>query len=371
MPIVIAKRFGRWWNGWLTCQRRSTNCRVRGEDSRDLLARQPLRPRRSRQPRLRLEQQKRRHPLHAESTQLVLPFEEVTEDFFVMASKLVVIYRFVCKRTAKSYIGKHECDPTGWPSAGIGRLPDGYGGSGKWLRAARKKHGDDAFTWAVLEVVPLGADWQEAERQQVAAERACSERRCMNIVEGGEGTTSADHANPTFRARRAAGMRRVWADPAYRAKLVAAGSRPATVQRLRQQASAGGRAGGRVSGPRNVRKIPRQSLVGGSRHGASRRKLQGAMTRRDHGLAPLPWDNQLLSNAGEKPNMLPVAPPRQPQPGGKVAQVLAVLIARPTSPTEVASKTGMSELEVRYKIDQLVNLGWPIVNADGAYRVAT
>ena len=138
-----------------------------------------------------------------------------------MGTGHVVIYRFLCAPTGKTYDGKHECDPTGWPSEGCARLPDGYPGTGRWVKAARRKHGDSAFSWAILEVVPPGGDWQDAERRHVAAERTRVGKLCMNIRDGGEG-----HSIRTGREH----MLRVWANPAFREKMRGVGQRMSQAQ---------------------------------------------------------------------------------------------------------------------------------------------
>ena len=130
-----------------------------------------------------------------------------------------IIYAFRSPGSGAVYIGKHECDPEGWPRRGNGRLPDGYPGRGVAVANFHAKHGD-RVEWRILAVVPL-ADWPRAERRAVDLARAVFGRKCANIADGGLGLTSAV-------AQRLA--RKRWSDPGYRdaqcEAFRAAGSRP-------------------------------------------------------------------------------------------------------------------------------------------------
>jgi hypothetical protein len=136
----------------------------------------------------------------------------------------VVIYAFRSPGSGSVYIGKHECDPTGWPRRGNGRLPDGYTGSGNVVPRFHRRHGA-AVEWRILAVV-ADADWPRAERRAVHLARLIFGRRCVNIRSGGEGFTSAEarslNADPLVKAKHSASMRQSHARPEVKARRSAA-----------------------------------------------------------------------------------------------------------------------------------------------------
>lgn len=304
-----------------------------------------------------------------------------------MGTGHVVIYRFLCAPTGKTYVGKHECDPAGWPSEGCARLPDGYPGTGRWVKAARRKHGDSAFSWAILEVVPPGGDWQDAERRHVAAERTRVGKLCMNIRDGGEGhsiRTGREHmlrvwANPAFREKmRGVGQRMgraQWEDPEKRERMRAAlakGQRNALSPSARARQSAAAREHWCDPVFRAERlAVLRANQREGSRRGADAWLLRAALRRRDAGEPPLFYDNRVLAEAGQAANPLPVPPPRDPLPRSKVGEALAALRRGPHTPDSLGAAIGLSPQDARYKIDALIRLYWPIENEGGVYRLVT
>lgn len=101
-----------------------------------------------------------------------------------------VIYRFTAP-SGKTYVGKHVCDPSGWPDAGTGRLPDGYGGSGPYIRRAHAKYGQ-SMAWGILERVEARAVLGGRERYWIVHERHRVGKLCQNVTSGGDGFTSED-----------------------------------------------------------------------------------------------------------------------------------------------------------------------------------
>lgn len=119
---------------------------------------------------------------------------------------LAVIYAFRSPGSGAVYIGKHNCDPTGWPRRGGGKLPDGYSGSGKIVSRFHRRHGS-FVEWRLLSVIGGTPDQvNEAERRAIRLTRRIFSRLCVNVLDGGEGHTSASaiaaNADPILRARR-------------------------------------------------------------------------------------------------------------------------------------------------------------------------
>lgn len=138
-----------------------------------------------------------------------------------------VIYAFRSPDSGAVYIGKHECNPEGWPRRGNGRLPDGYPGRGKVVERFHRKHGA-AVQWRILAIVPL-EEWPRAEGRAVDLARAIFGRKCVNIRDGGRGGTRADAL-------------RMWADPGHRAKTSAAIKDASNRPEARARLSAAARA---------------------------------------------------------------------------------------------------------------------------------
>lgn len=132
-----------------------------------------------------------------------------------------VIYAFRSPRSGATYIGKHQCDPEGWPRRGTGSLPDGYRGSGVVVGHIHRRHGA-AVEWRILAVVDGDKDLvNRAERRAVRLARHLWADRCVNIREGGDGFTSAE-------AR--ASLKAMWADTQHRAFISATSSTAAKAQ---------------------------------------------------------------------------------------------------------------------------------------------
>jgi len=101
-----------------------------------------------------------------------------------------IIYAFRSPGSGAVYIGKHQCDPEGWPRRGSGKLPDGYRGSGVAVRNFHLRHGD-RVQWRILATVTGGRDAvNAAERRAIRLARALFGRACVNRQDGGDGFTS-------------------------------------------------------------------------------------------------------------------------------------------------------------------------------------
>ena len=128
-----------------------------------------------------------------------------------------VIYAFRSPGSGAVYVGKHQCNPDGWPRRGTGPLPDGYRGSGVAVVNFHRCHGA-AVQWRILAVVDgdRGAV-DAAERRAIRLARSVFGRRCVNRQAGGEGMTSEDArallARPEVRERLAAANRARAASP--------------------------------------------------------------------------------------------------------------------------------------------------------------
>lgn len=111
-----------------------------------------------------------------------------------------VIYAFRSPGSGATYIGKHNCDPDGWPRRGTGPLPDGYRGSGVAVANFHRRHGA-AVQWRILATVAGGRDAvNAAERRAIRLARALLGKRCVNHASGGDGLSSQD-------------AKAMWADP--------------------------------------------------------------------------------------------------------------------------------------------------------------
>jgi hypothetical protein len=86
------------------------------------------------------------------------------------------IYLTVCKVNGKKYIGKYE-----------GKETDRYLGSGKLLRRAIKKYGEDQFERMILEKFNSAEECREGEKKWIARFDATSDPQFYNIASGGEG----------------------------------------------------------------------------------------------------------------------------------------------------------------------------------------
>lgn len=117
--------------------------------------------------------------------------KELPADAGARQGAQAVIYAFRSPGSGAVYIGKHQCDPTGWPQRGNGRLPDGYAGSGKIIRQVHQRHGDRVM-WRILRIVGGGLDVVNgAERRAIRLARAVFGRKCVNKLDGGNGHTRA------------------------------------------------------------------------------------------------------------------------------------------------------------------------------------
>jgi len=157
-----------------------------------------------------------------------------------------VIYAFRSPGSGDVYIGKHECDPVGWPRRGSGKLPDGYGGSGVAVRNFHRRHGGEV-QWRILALFDDGKDAvNAAERRAVRLARALFGRRLVNVLAGGDGYTSDDlramWADPEYVARRSLAHKEAYAQPEVRAKVSAVQAQAQNRPEMRAQRSASGKA---------------------------------------------------------------------------------------------------------------------------------
>lgn len=83
------------------------------------------------------------------------------------------VYRTTCKTTGKFYIGKHQTED----------LDDGYLGSGKILRRAIDKYGEDKFKKEILFIFESEEEMNAKEAELVDPDDPLS----MNICPGGQG----------------------------------------------------------------------------------------------------------------------------------------------------------------------------------------
>lgn len=114
----------------------------------------------------------------------------------------VVIYAFISP-SGNVYIGKHYVDEGAWEAKGSGSLPDGYLGSGEYIKRAHRKHGDK-MKWRIL-FFCSPAHANKSELRAIKLARNSFGIKCKNIKDGGDGFTSQD-------------MRANWANPEYAEK---------------------------------------------------------------------------------------------------------------------------------------------------------
>lgn len=253
-----------------------------------------------------------------------------------LAARPTVIYYFTwAAGSGGVYVGKRT-PPTRhnvaeWPTSGTGRLPCGYGGSGNVIRAARAKHPEEAFSWRILEVVPEGGNYAEAEARWVAWAKEAHPEVCRNLTNGGDGWDSetarqikqAAWSCPRFRSRASAqnklNAQAGWEHQEYRARISEAMSRA---------------VGLAWSNPET-----RAAYL----HAALQKRLAAAVKRRNLGEQPLPLDNLCLEAFDETRNPLPCVVPREPRneaqravletlrsnPQGLTAPELCALLGRP------------------------------------------
>jgi len=100
--------------------------------------------------------------------------------------KFHIIYRTTCTKTKRFYIGMHSTDD----------LNDGYLGSGKLLSKSIKKYGKDLHIREVLKFEKSRENLSAAEKE-IVNEDLLKNKRCMNLVVGGEGGMYGQ-ANPFF-----------------------------------------------------------------------------------------------------------------------------------------------------------------------------
>lgn len=140
---------------------------------------------------------------------------------------MTVIYLFVSP-SGRAYAGRHTCQHEGWPRRGSGALPSGYRGSGKLWANVTRRHGP-AIRWIILRRFgpdAARADIDAAERRAIRLARHLWAGQCTNVLEGGEGLTSADAralwAEPGRKAQMAATQREVQNKPDVKARMRAA-----------------------------------------------------------------------------------------------------------------------------------------------------
>lgn len=118
------------------------------------------------------------------------------------------------------YVGKHICDAKYWPKCGVGKMPDGYTGSGTYAKRAFQKYGS-LMEWRII-FIASDNDWKEKEKRAIRLVRYIFGNMCRNIYDGGEGHTSRSAfemaQNPLTKAKRTAANYASWADPIVRKK---------------------------------------------------------------------------------------------------------------------------------------------------------
>jgi hypothetical protein len=87
-----------------------------------------------------------------------------------------IIYKTTHVQSGKYYIGMHSTSD----------LEDGYLGSGKWIKAAVKKHGRDSFERVILKELSSYDDMKN-EEAKVINEEVLNDPLCMNMMHGGKG----------------------------------------------------------------------------------------------------------------------------------------------------------------------------------------
>lgn len=162
-----------------------------------------------------------------------------------------VIYAFRSPGSGATYIGKHQCDPEGWPRRGTGPLPDGYRGSGVVVGHFHRRHGA-AVQWRILAVVAGDRDAvNAAERRAIRLARTSLGRRCVNKADGGDGQTREAAlrmaADPDWREKVRAATKAGWANPEVRAKQSAAQKLACKRPEVRAMRVAAGKAASEAS----------------------------------------------------------------------------------------------------------------------------
>lgn len=329
----------------------------------------------------------------------------------------VAIYAFFWEAGSGGvYIGKHEHpEAQQWPESGEGRLPSGYGGSGKVIQAARRVHGDSAFRWRLLEVVPAGMDWEAAERRWVAWGREQHGERCRNLANGGEGLDSETMRElwecPQRRQRVSEASREQWKDPEYRERISEAVRAQWQDPNYRERLSEARRT--RWQDPEHRKRIQdvlrnpeyreriseeRREMWKDPEHrervssairtqwqdpetraafhrGTLKKRLSAAQRRRDAQQPPQPLDNLCLNTFGQPLNPLPPLEPQEPPEGTAQSDVLKALPLQPAGLTapELCAATGRPEQgarSVRQALSDLRKRSYqPIINEGGRFRL--
>ena len=111
------------------------------------------------------------------------------------------LYKIVSRETGKWYVGirQSKC----WPAA------DDYWGSGRYIKAAIKKHGQEAFTRKVLVIVQNREESNRLEELIVTPEAVANEM-CYNLRAGGMNGTLGEEARKKMSA--------TWKRPEVKAK---------------------------------------------------------------------------------------------------------------------------------------------------------
>jgi hypothetical protein len=86
------------------------------------------------------------------------------------------IYKIICLKNERYYIGMHSTD----------NLEDGYMGGGKRIKNSVKKHGKDAHRKDILEFFESRELLRQREIELVT-EELLNDPMCINIMKGGEG----------------------------------------------------------------------------------------------------------------------------------------------------------------------------------------
>lgn len=97
-------------------------------------------------------------------------------DYGAIYNKKMFVYLTICKVNGKKYIGKYE-----------GRETDNYLGSGKLLKRAVKKYGEDKFERMILERYSSAEECREGEKKWIERFEATTSKSFYNIAAGGEG----------------------------------------------------------------------------------------------------------------------------------------------------------------------------------------
>ena len=132
------------------------------------------------------------------------------------------LYKIVSRETGKWYVGirQSKC----WPAA------DDYWGSGRYIKAAIKKHGQEAFTRKVLVIVQNREESNRLEELIVTPEAVANEM-CYNLRAGGMNGTLGEEARkkmsatwkrPEVKAKHRAAMKEAQNRPEVKAKMSAA-----------------------------------------------------------------------------------------------------------------------------------------------------